>query len=95
VKPAMFQITKGDPTPEEIAALVAVLALASATTQPGSIGSTAARWRGSAPPAEFNSAALGLRDRCWRPWGARWSRSGPAHAPAEHRIHWAGTRDAS
>jgi len=54
----MFQITKGDPTPEEIAALVAVLALASATTQPGSIGSTAARWRGSAPPAEFNSAAL-------------------------------------
>ena len=30
----MIQITKGNPTPEEIAALVAVLALAGATTQP-------------------------------------------------------------
>ena len=41
----MIQITKGNPTPEEIAALVAVLALASAATQPGPIGSTATGWR--------------------------------------------------
>ena len=52
----MIQITKGNPTPEEIAALVAVLALAGATTQPGPLGSTAAGWRRSAPPAQLNPA---------------------------------------
>ena len=51
----MIQITKGNPTPEEIAALVAVLALAGATTQPGPTGSTAAGWRRSAPLARTQS----------------------------------------
>ena len=41
----MIQITKGKPTPDEIAALVALLSLAGATTQSGLIGSTAASWR--------------------------------------------------
>jgi hypothetical protein len=75
----MIQITNGNPTPEEIAALVAVLALASATTQPGPIGSTAAGWRRSAPFAQLNPAELGRRDRRWRRWSAGWPRVGPPH----------------
>ena len=94
MKPAMIRITKGDPTPDEIAALIAALALASAAAQPGSIGSAAPGWRGSAPPDQVNNAALS-RDRCWRLWGAGWSRVGPARAPLPHRTHWAGTRDVS
>ena len=62
----MIQITKGNPTPEEIAALVAVLALASATTQSGLSGSTAASWRRSAPLAQLNPAELSRRNRRWR-----------------------------
>jgi Acyl-CoA carboxylase epsilon subunit len=93
----MIQITKGDPTPSEIAALVAVLALACATTHrgSGSTGSAAAGWRGSAPAAEFDSDALSRVDRCCRHWRAGWSRVAPAHAPEPHRTHWAGTRDVS
>ena len=91
----MIQITKGNPTPEEIAALVALLALASATTQSGPIGSTAAGWRRSAPLAQLNPAELSPRDRRWRPWSAGWSRVGPAHAPVPHRVHWAATRNVS
>jgi hypothetical protein len=85
----MIQITKGNPTREEIAALVAVLALASP------IGSTAASWRRSAPLAQLNPAELSRRDRRWRPWSAGWSRVGPAHAPVAHRVHWAATRNVS
>jgi Acyl-CoA carboxylase epsilon subunit len=91
----MIQITKGNPTAEEIAALVAVLALASASTQSGPTSSTAAGWRRSAPLAQPNPAALSRRDRRWRPWCAGWSRVGPAHAPVPHRGHWAGTRNVS
>jgi hypothetical protein len=91
----MIQITKGNPTPEEIAALVAVLALASAATQSGPTGCTAAGWRRSAPLFELNLAALSRRDRRWRPWSAGWSRVGPAHGPGPHRVHWAGTRNVS
>jgi Acyl-CoA carboxylase epsilon subunit len=91
----MIQITKGNPTAEEIAALIAVLALASATTQPGPTSSTAAGWRRSAPLAQLNPAALNRCDRRWRPWSAGWSRVGPAHVPVQHRVHWAGTRDVS
>jgi len=91
----MIQVTKGNPSPEEVAALVAVLALASATTQPGPTCSTAAGWRRSAPLARLNPAALTRRDRRWRPWSAGWSLVGPAHAPVPHRVHWAGTRNVS
>jgi hypothetical protein len=89
----MIQITKGNPTPEEIAALVAVLALASAATQPGPIGSTATGWRISEPLAQLNPAELSRRHRCWRPWSAGWSRVGPAHAPVPHGVQWAATRN--
>jgi Acyl-CoA carboxylase epsilon subunit len=82
----MIQITKGNPTREEIAALVAVLAVASATTQSGPIGSTAAGWRRSALLAQLNPAELGRRDRRWRPRSAGWSRVGPAHAPVPDRV---------
>jgi hypothetical protein len=88
VRPAMIQITKGNPTPEEIAAVVAVLALASATTQSVPIDSTATGWRGSEPLAQLNPAELSRRDRRWRPWSAKWSRVGPAHAPVPHRCQW-------
>jgi hypothetical protein len=75
----MIQITKGSPTPEEIAALVVALALASSTRQPGPIGSTAAVWRRSAPLAQLNPAELSRRDPCWRPGSTGWSRVGPGH----------------
>src|SRR6202008_4850141 len=70
VRPAMIQITKGKPTPDEIAALVALLSLAGATTPSGLIGSTAAGWRSTAPLAQLNPAELSRRDRRWRPWSA-------------------------
>jgi hypothetical protein len=91
----MIQITKGNPTPEEIAAVVAVLALASAATQSGPIGSTATGWRRSAPLARLNPAELSRRDRRWRPWSAGWSRVGLARAPVPHLVHWAATLNAS
>jgi Acyl-CoA carboxylase epsilon subunit len=89
----MIQITRGNPTPEEIAALVAVLALAGATTQAGPTGSAKAGWRRSAALAQFSSAARSRGDRRWRPWSARWPCIGPAHAPVPHRVHWAATRN--
>ena len=91
----MIQITKGNLKPEEIAALVALLALARATTQSGPIGSTAAGWRRSAPLAQLNPAELSRHDRRWRPWSGGWSRVGPAHATVPHRVHWAATRNVS
>ena len=91
----MIKITKGNPTPEEIAALVAVMALASATTQSGPIGSTAAGWRRSTPLARRDPVARSRRDRCWRSWTAGWSCVGAAGAPTSHRVHWAATRNVS
>ena len=95
MRPAMIAITKGNPTPEEIAALVAVLALAGAATQPGPTCSTATGWRRSTPLARLDPAALSGRDRRWRPWSAGWSRVGPAHAPVPHRVHWAAIHNVS
>jgi hypothetical protein len=91
----MIQITKGNPTPEEVAALVAMLALASAPTQSGPIGSTAAGWRRSAALAPLDPVALSRRDRSWRSWTAGWSRVGPAEAPTSSQVHWAATRNVS
>ena len=62
MRPAMIQITKGNPTPEEIAAVVAVLALAGAATQPRPTCSTAAGSRRSAPLARLDPAALRTRE---------------------------------
>lgn len=90
----MIQITKGNPTPEEIAALVAVLALASATTQSGPIGSTEARWRRSPPLAQLNASELSRRDPRWRPRPAGWSRVGPGHGSQLPRQHHFGCKRA-
>lgn len=62
----MIEITKGNPTPEEIAALVAVLTLARRTTQPLLTSSRADEWRRSTPFAEVNPAEHNRRDRRWR-----------------------------
>jgi hypothetical protein len=91
----MIQVTKGNPTAEEIAAVVAVLALARAATQSGPIGSAATGCRRSAPLAQLNPAELSRRDRRWRPWSAGWSRVGPAHAPVPHGVQWPAIRDVS
>ena len=78
----MIKITKGNPTPEEIAALVAVLTLASGTTELRRTSSTAGEWRRSTRFGEVNPSAP-----CrWRPWSAGWSCVGPAHAPVPHRA---------
>jgi Acyl-CoA carboxylase epsilon subunit len=87
----MIEITKGNPTPEEIAALVAVLTLARGTTQPRRTSSTAGQWRRATPVAEVTLGAPSQRARCWRAWCAGWSRVGPARAPVPHWVQ----RDAS
>lgn len=91
----MIRITKGNPTPEEIAALVAGVAMASATTRPGPTRTAAAGWRRSAPLIELNFAALSRHDRRWIPRSAGWSRAGAALAPVPHRMHWSATRNVS
>jgi hypothetical protein len=83
----MIQITKGNPTPNEVAALVVALALASAVTQSGPILSTAAGRRRSTAPAQLNPAEFSRRERRWRPWSAGWSRVGAAYAPVPNRVH--------
>jgi hypothetical protein len=90
----MIQITKGNPTPEEIAALVAALVLANGTTQPHPPGSSGAQWRRAAPSPEVTSGAPSRRDRHWQAWCAGWSGS-PACAPPPHRVQWALRRSAS
>jgi len=82
----MIEITKGNPTPEEIAALVAVLTLAGRTTQPRLASPRAGEWRRSTPFAESNSVEPNRRDRRWRTWTTGWSCVGPAHAPLPHRA---------
>jgi hypothetical protein len=62
----MIKITKGNPTPEEIAALVAVLTLGNSTTKRRITSSAADEWRRSTPLDEVNPAALSGRGRRWR-----------------------------
>ena len=50
----MIKITKGNPTSEEIAALLSVLMVARGDTQSRPIGATAGAWR-SAPLAQVRS----------------------------------------
>ena len=87
----MIDITKGNPTSEEIAALVAVLILASGTTV-RLASSTAEGWRRSAPFAEVNPCGPSRRDRRWRAWYAGWSSVGPMHVEvvqvgAQRELH--------
>ena len=62
----MIKITKGNPTPEEIAALVAALTLSSGTTKRRITSSAAGEWRRSTPFDEVNPAALSGHGRRWR-----------------------------
>ena len=91
----MIAITKGNPTPEEIAAVVAVLTIARGTTEPRVISSTVGAWRRSTRIAEFNPGGPGRGDRHWRTWSAGWSCVSPAHAVALRRIQWATSRNVS
>jgi hypothetical protein len=90
----MIAIIKGNPTPEEIAALVAVLTLARSTTEPR-LTSTFGEWRRSSRLADINLGAPVRRDRRWRPWSAGWSCVGPACAVAPRRVRWAASYNAS
>jgi hypothetical protein len=91
----MIQITKGNPTPDEVAALVVALALARAVTQPVPNGSKAVCWRRFTPLARLDLVAPSRHDRCWRSWTAGWPRVGRAEAPTSRGVHWAATRKVS
>jgi hypothetical protein len=96
----MIAITKGNPTPEEVAALVAVLALVSRTTKPRITSSPAGQWRRSTSFEEVNTAALSRRGRHWKPSSAGWSRVGPGHiephsgGDSAHLRRWSRAVDA-
>ena len=83
----MIEITKGNPTSEEIAALVAVLMLVGGAHQSRHTGSTSGQWRRATPFAEVNPGAPSRCARC------RWSRVSPAHAPVPHRVQWGASRN--
>jgi hypothetical protein len=87
----MIKITKGNPTSEEIAALLSVLMVARGDTQSRPTGATASAWR-SAPLAHVD---LGMPSRCerrWRTWSDGWSCVGPAHAPVRQQTPWVASR---
>ena len=93
----MIKITKGNPTSEEIAALLSVLTVARADTQRRPTGATVGAWR-SAPPAQVDPGTPSRCDRRWRTWSDDWSRVGPTHAPVRP-VHqgglWAGVHERS
>jgi hypothetical protein len=94
----MIVITKGNPTPEEVGALVAVLALASGTTNRPVTSSPAGQWRRSTPFGEVNTAALSGRRRRWKPSSDGWSRVGPGHHSGSKGAHlrcWSRAVDAT
>ena len=62
----MIEITKGNPSLEEIAALVTVLNLARGTAEPRLTSSTAGEWRRSTPFAEANRCEPSRPHRRWR-----------------------------
>jgi len=77
----MITITKGNPTPEEVAALVAVLILANHPSEPRLLSSWATAWRRSAPFADVNPRQPGRHERRWGRTYADWRCGRPAHAP--------------
>ena len=88
----MIKITKGNPTSEEIAALLSVLMVARRDTQSRPTGATAGAWR-SAPLAQVDPGTPSRCDRRWRTWYDGWSCVGPAHAPVRQRVLWATSRN--
>jgi len=93
MNPFMFEITKGNPTSEEIAALVAVLILGRCPTKPHLTSSTAGRWRRATPVDEVQPCAPHRPDRCWRIWPADWSHVAPAHASSPQEVRWTASRN--
>ena len=83
----MIKITKGNPTSEEIAALLSVLMVARGDTSRHPTGATARAWR-SALPAQADPGTPNRCDRRWRTWSDGWSCVGPAHAPVRQRVLW-------
>jgi len=61
----MIEITRGNPTSDEVAALVAALILASGTTEERLTSSTTG-WRRSTPFAEVNLREPSRSHRRWR-----------------------------
>jgi hypothetical protein len=72
----MIKIAKGNPTVEEIAALIAVLALAITPTEERRANPAATRWRRSGPSSGFAARA----PRRWRDRAAGWSPLAPGPA---------------
>lgn len=90
----MIKITKGNPTSEEIAALLCVLMAAHRDTRRSATGATASAWR-SAPLAQLDPGTPSRCDRRWRTWSDGWSCVGPAHAPVRQQVLWAAGRKAA
>jgi Acyl-CoA carboxylase epsilon subunit len=91
----MIEIIKGNPTPEEIAALVAVLTLAKRRVEPRLTCSSAAEWRRATRLADFNSDTVSRSERRWCTSSAGWSRVAPAAAAVAHPDEWAASRNVS
>src|SRR5215207_8475527 len=80
----MIEITKGNPTTEEIAALVAALALATATPSRRSSPTATDAWRRSTASVRVNSIRHGL---WWRASGAsRAVQDAHVSRPADRRC---------
>jgi hypothetical protein len=88
----MIKITKGNPTSEEIAALLSVLMVTRGGTQSRPTGATASVW-GSAPLAQVDPGTPSRCERRWRTWSDGWSCVGAAHAPVRQRVLWAAGRN--
>ena len=89
----MIEIIKGNPTPEDIAALVAVLTLAKGRVEPSLTCSSAAEWRRATRLAD--SGAASRSERRWRTSSAGWPRIAPAAAAVPHPFEWAASRNVS
>ncbi len=85
----MIEITNGNPTPDEIAALVAALILVARTAQPSPTGATAARWRRSKPFAEVDRGEPIRRERHWGASCSGWTRAVPEHGGLPRQVPWA------
>jgi hypothetical protein len=73
----MIEITKGNPTSEELAALDAALSICS-SARPRVTNSTADGWRRSTPCAESTAHDPSPRGRRWRVTSAGWIRQFPS-----------------
>ena len=64
----MIEITRGNPTSDEIAALVVALALTGRAAPPRSTSAPADRWRASSATVDFRPLVLAARrpDERWR-----------------------------